>query len=115
MNWLLPTPVSPMARKCLLSSRRRIRNGLIEDMESKPVSFRGAVERAARHEVRPAQGNAFARPFPSHKVVRETRKNQAEVEADRERDRQLQHLAECSTVINLRSQPGAEDTRGRLD
>src|SRR6185437_5137430 len=101
MNWLLPTPVSPIARKCLLSSRRRIRNGLIEDMENKPVSFRSAVKRAARHEVRPAQGNAFARPFPCHSVIRKTGKKQAEVEGNRDCDRHLQHDAEFAATVNL--------------
>src|SRR5690348_2090193 len=101
MNWLLPTPVSPMARKCLLSSRRRIRKDLIEDMQFKPISFRGVVKRAARHEVRPTQGNAFARPFPSHTVIRKTGKKQGEVEGNRQSDRHLQHLAELVAAVDL--------------
>src|SRR5690348_13502057 len=115
MNWLLPTPVSPIARKCLLSSLRRMRSGLIEDMESKPVSFRGSVECAACHEVGPAQGNAFARPFPSHTVIRKAGKKQTEVEANRDCDRHLQHDAEFAATVNLVLQPGTENTRRGLD
>jgi hypothetical protein len=110
MNWLLPTPVSPIVRKCLLSSRRRMRSGLVEDMERKPISFRGAVESAARHKIRPAQGNAFARPFSTLKVEGETAEKESERYPGPKSQRRFDDFPKLTTAIDLVLQPEAENT-----
>src|SRR5436305_1677864 len=108
MNWLLPTPVSPIVRKCLLSSRRWMRSGFIRgrsslfmDMQSEPIAFRHSIKLAEAEQIRSAQLNAFACSLTALKIQNESGKEQAQADTGTKRQRRLEDLSKLATHIDL--------------
>src|SRR5437763_14446674 len=111
MNWVFPTPVSPTARKCFASSRRRMRSRLFPDIERETISPGGTVELLDSHEGTAPELDSFTSAFASVEI-----ENAAEAKNECSRNapggkRRCQQVGHFVASVNSGAKPGMEITR----
>src|SRR5258708_38263221 len=110
MNWVLPTPVSPTARKCFVSSRRRMRSRLFPDIERETISPGGTVELLDSHEGTAPELDSFASAFAPVEIESGTEaKNECSRNSPRGK-RRRQQLGHFAASVNSRAKPGMKIT-----